>query len=355
MLKTMINQHGEFKVGTKIIGGTSPCFVIAEVGLAHEGSLGMAHSFIDAVAETGADAVKFQTHIPLEEGTIHEKFRIPIFPQDSTRQDYWARTSFTELQWAELKTHAEKVGLVFLSTPFSIAAVQMLRRLGIEAWKIGSGETNNLPMIEEIAVGKEPVFLSSGMSYISEIACAVELLKESGSPTLLMQCTNKYPCPPEYWGLNLLKEYKERFGVLVGFSDHSGDIAATIAAIALGAQAVEVHVTWHKACFGPDVKASLTLEQLTTLVRSAKDVGKALNNPLEKNAFADQMKEMRQLFTKGVVAKEDLPKGMRIEEKHIETKKPCLGIPAAEYKKLIGKITVRNISKDEFINWGDVS
>ena len=114
-------------------------------------------------------------------------------------------------------------------------------------------------------------------------------------------------------------------------------------------------MTWNKACFGPDVKASLTLEQLTTLVRSAKDVGKALNNPLEKNAFADQMKEMRQLFNKGVVAKEDLPKGIRIEEKHIETKKPCLGIPAAEYKNLIGKVTVRNISKDEFINWGDVS
>src|SRR5688572_21736504 len=186
-----------FQIGRRTVGEEAPCLIVAEVGLAHDGSLGSAHAFIDAAADAGADAVKFQTHIAAEESTPLERFRVKVFPQDETRYAYWQRTSFSQEQWVQLKEHAEKLGLEFLSTPFSVAAVQLLRRIGVKGWKIGSGETNNLLLLEEVALGKEPVLISTGMSFVGEIDASVQLLKECGVPLLVMQCTNRYPCPPE--------------------------------------------------------------------------------------------------------------------------------------------------------------
>ena len=162
-----------FYIGDHKVGENSSCLIIAEIGLAHDGSLGAAHAFIDAVATTGADAVKFQTHIASAESSPGEAFRVNVFPQDETRYNYWERTSFTEKQWAGLKKHAEDKSLIFMSTPFSIEAVKMLRRIGVKAWKIGSGETNNILMLDEISQENEPVLLSSGMSCLHEVEVSV--------------------------------------------------------------------------------------------------------------------------------------------------------------------------------------
>lgn len=344
----------EFCIGDRLVGESAPCLVIAEVGLAHDGSLGAAHSYIDAVADAGADAVKFQTHIAAAESSPQEEFRIKVFPQDKTRFDYWERTAFTETQWQELKQHAEKKKLIFLSTPFSNAAVALLRRIGLNAWKIGSGETNNLLMLEEIASLGEPVLLSSGMSYIEELDRSVDLLRSNGSPVMVMQCTSNYPCPPERYGLNMIHEYRRRFGVPIGFSDHSGEIAPGLAAVALGAKAVEVHVTWSKQCFGPDVGASLTFAQLGELVKGIRLLERALENNIDKDALAQEMGEMRQLFTKGLVASEAIPAGAILERRHLDARKPCIGISASDYRGALGRVVKRPLAIGDPIDWVDL-
>lgn len=350
----MTTKINSMFVGEREIGENAHCLVIAEIGLAHDGSLGAAYAFIDAVAGTGADAVKFQTHIASAESSPGEAFRVNVFPQDETRYDYWIRTSFTEEQWAGLKQHAEDKNLIFMSTPFSIEAVQMLRRIGVKAWKIGSGETNNILLLDEIAQENEPVLLSSGMSYLHELEISINRLKDKNVPLLLMQCTNHYPCPPENLGLNMISDYKKRFQIPVGFSDHSGEVGPCLAAVTLGAKVIEVHVTWHTACFGPDVKASLTIEELSLLTKNIRIIGQSLSNPIDKDLMADEMGDMRLLFTKGVVAKNDIAEGEVITKNHIDVKKPCTGIPVHEYEKIIGKPVCRPIGKGESINWKDI-
>lgn len=350
----MMSSNDSFSIGDRKIGGESPCFIIAEVGLVHDGSLGSAHAFIDAVAHAGVDAVKFQTHIASAESSPGEPFRVDIFPQDENRYDYWERTAFSEGEWVELKKHAEDRGLVFMSTPFSIEAVQLLRRIGIKAWKVGSGETNNLLLLDELAKGKEPVLLSSGMSYMQELDTCVARLVDQDVPVLLMQCTNRYPCPPEKLGLNIIPHYMERFKIPIGFSDHSGEIGPILSAVTMGAKAVELHVTWHKECFGLDVKASLTIEELSLLVKNVRLLERAFSSPIDKDSMAEEMEDMRLLFTKGLVAKTKIRKGEVVTKDHLDSRKPCVGIPVLEYEKVIEKIAIREIAMGASINWDDL-
>jgi N,N'-diacetyllegionaminate synthase len=195
------------------------CLIVAEVAQAHDGSLGMAHAYIDAIANAGADAVKFQTHIAAAESTPSEPWRVKFTEQDATRYDYWKRMEFTEPQWHGLKKHAEEKGLSFLSSPFSVEAVELLTRVGVAAWKIASGEVNNIPLFERLASTGLPIFLSTGMSSLDEIDAAVEQVKGSGAALTVLQCTSAYPCPAEKVGLNLIPFFRERYQCNVGLSD----------------------------------------------------------------------------------------------------------------------------------------
>ena len=166
-----------FFIGDKKVGSTEKCFIIAEIAQAHDGSLGMAHAYIDAVSRTGADAIKFQTHIASAESTKFEKFRVQVFPQDKTRYEYWKRMEFTHNQWKELAEHAKKVGLIFLSSPFSVEAVQLLDNIGMPAWKIGSGEVDNKSLIDAVSKTGKPILLSTGMSKWSDIDKTINIVK----------------------------------------------------------------------------------------------------------------------------------------------------------------------------------
>lgn len=334
-----------------MVGEGHPCFIIGEVGLAHDGSLGMAHSYIDAIAEAGADAVKFQTHIAHAEGTKDEKFRVNVFPQDNTRYDYWMRTQFSEDQWKSLKTHAEKNNLIFLSSPFSIEAVRLLSRIGIQAWKIGSGETGNIPMLNEILKSGKPVLLSTGMDFFSEIDETVNLINDGKAPLILYQCTSAYPCPPEEIGLNMIGELRSRYNAPVGYSDHSGKVCAGIAAHALGACSIETHVVMNKKCFGPDTNASLDIEEFAELVSSIRYMETVYANDVNKDRQAENLKEMKALFSKSVVAKVDISSGSELTDDNLTTKKPGNGISARDYYKVIGKKTKRDFTADELITW----
>ena len=211
----------------------APCTVIAEVAQSHDGSLGMAHAFIDAAADAGADAIKFQTHIASAESTPAEPWRKAFTSQDATRMDYWRRMEFSEPSWHELRKHAQERNLLFLSSPFSLEAVELLDRVGVAGWKVASGEISNHALLDAMAATGLPVMLSTGMSDDDEIARAALHVAATGVPLAVMQCTTMYPTPPELVGLNLIEEFRERFGCAVGLSDHTATIYPGLAAATL--------------------------------------------------------------------------------------------------------------------------
>jgi len=343
-----------FAIADRPIGPGEPCLIVAEVSQSHDGSLGMAHAFIDAIANAGADAVKFQTHIAAAESTPAEPWRIKFSPQDSTRYDYWKRMEFTEEQWHGLKQHAETRGLVFLSSAFSIEAVELLTRVGVAAWKVASGEVNNTILLERIAATGLPILLSTGMSPVSEIDAAAEWIKARGVPLTVLQCTTAYPCPPERMGLNLIPFFRERYGCAVGLSDHSATIYAGLAAAALGIQMLEVHVALSREMFGPDVPASVTTADLRQLVEGIRFIEKMQANPVDKDALAAELAPMRNLFTKSVVARQDLPAGTVLKEEHLALKKPGTGIPAVRLKEVLNRTLKRSMTADALLSESDL-
>ncbi len=344
----------QFEIENRTVGPGSPCLVIGEVAQAHDGSLGTAHAFIDAIAGAGAEVVKFQTHIAHAESSPEEQFRVKFSRQDATRYDYWKRMEFTEEQWAGLREHAHQRGLLFLSSPFSEAAVDLLERIGMPAWKIASGEVSNPILIDRIMKTRKPVLLSTGMSLLSEIDPLVEQIKQQGLPLAVFQCTSKYPSLPENIGLNMLEVYRNRYGVPVGLSDHSGKIFPGLVAASLGASIVEVHVTLSRELFGPDVPVSLTPPELRQLVEGIRFIEKMQANPVGKDELDTDLTNMRTMFGKSLVAARDLKAGQRLTRADLTARKPGTGIPAAQIDLLLGKAIKRNVARDEFLHMTDL-
>ena len=330
------------------------CLVIGEIAQTHDGSLGTAHAYIDAVAQAGADAVKFQTHIAAAESTRNEPWRVKFSRQDATRYDYWRRMEFTEEQWRGLCEHAKDRGLLFLSSAFSPEAVDLLECVGVPAWKVGSGELSNLPLLEKMAKTGKPVILSSGLSNWDELDNAVKCVRDNGASVAAMQCSTVYPCPPEKIGLNVIFEIARRYGCHVGFSDHSGAIYAGLAAVSLGAKLIEVHVAFSRECFGPDVIASITTPELKQLVDGVRFIERALAAPVEKDAMAEELSELRKVFGKSVVAARDLNAGEKITAEDIAFKKPGAGIPAARFKDVLNRRLKRPVAADTPLSENDL-
>lgn len=337
--------HGHYREGSD----SSRCLIIGEVAQSHDGSLGMAHAFVDAIANAGADAVKFQTHIAAAESTPGEPWRVKFSKQDATRFDYWKRMEWSEEQWLGLKRHAEERNLLFLSSPFSSEAVDLLERIGIRAWKIASGEISNSPLFERLAATRLPFLISTGMSSLEEIDRAVEQVMAHNIPLLVMQCTSAYPCPAEKVGLNLIPYFRERYGCGVGLSDHSGTIFPGLAAATLGIDALEVHVALSREMFGPDVSVSVTPNELSQLVEGVRFIETMNANPVNKNDVAVEMSPLRDLFTKSIVAREDLPTGTLLRKEHLQMKKPGTGIPAARLSEIVGTRLKRDVRQDQLL------
>lgn len=342
------------QIGSRAIGPSQPCLIVAEVAQAHDGSLGTAHAYIDAVAAAGADAVKFQTHLADAESTPGEPFRVKFSRQDASRYDYWKRMEFSFDQWQGLADHARERNLLFLSTPFSFAAADWLERLDVPAWKIGSGEVNNIPLLRRLAQTGRPVLLSTGMSGWAELDAAVATVRGAGAELAVLQCTTAYPCPPERVGLNLLSELRERYRCPVGLSDHSGTVFPGLAAVALGCDLLEVHVVLSRECFGPDVPASVTTAELAELVRGVRFIERALAHPVDKQAEADRLAELRTMFGKSVVAARDLPAGRVLGGDDLALKKPGHGIPAARFDEVVGRRLRRAVSANTLLQESDL-
>ena len=336
--------------------GTNSCLIIAEVAQAHEGSLAIAHSYIDSIASSGADAVKFQMHIAEEESSNDDKFRIPSkYSQDKNRFDYWKRMEFSFSEWKGLKQHAEDLGLLFLCSPFSIKAVEILIKLDIRAWKIASGEASNLYMLDKICESQKPIFLSTGMSNLDEIAQTLDFIRsKSIKDIVLMQCTSQYPCPPELVGINMLTELRDSFNVEVGLSDHSGTIFPSLSAVTLGAKAVEVHVTFDRKIFGFDASSSINFSELRNLVDGLRFIEIMLGNPIDKNKKNEQIMHIEKLFKKGIYLKKELKKNEEIKLENLKFLKPLTGIPADCFQQILNKKTNKTLPKDAILHWSDI-
>ena len=332
----------------------APAFVIGEVAQAHDGSLGLAHAYIDAIATAGADAVKFQTHIADEESSADEPWRVKFSRQDQSRYDYWRRMEFSADQWAGLKQHAEEMGLTFISSPFSVAAADLLERLNMTFWKIASGEVLNVLLLDFILKTKKPVLLSSGMSYFRELDLCVEKVKAGLVPFAVMQCTTAYPCPAEKIGLNLLADYHKRYSCPVGLSDHSGTIFPCLAAATQGAKFLEVHVTMSRDMFGPDVPASVTTAEFAELVRGVRFVEAMLSHPVEKDLAAETFKPLREMFGQSLVAQNNLAAGQVIRVTDLTSRKPGRGIPVSKAGEISGRMIRVPVKKGAFLSWDDL-
>lgn len=328
--------------------------MIAEVGQAHDGSLGSVHAYIDALAATGVDAIKFQTHIADAESSIHEPFRVKFSKQDLTRIDYWRRMEFTPEQWKDIKNHCDEVGLEFISSPFSNAAVDLLEEVGAQRYKIGSGEVNNLLILKKIAQTGKPIIVSSGMSNFVELDETLNFLKPFGNNISILQCTTAYPTKPEEWGLNVIQELKDRYNLPVGFSDHSGDIYACLAAATLGAEIFEFHVVFDKRQFGPDTPASITIDQTAQLVKGIQLIRAAQRHRINKNDNS-QFKDLKGIFEKSLAVNRDLPQGHILQFEDLEAKKPKgYGISANQFEQIIGKKLKHPLRKWDFLNHQDI-
>ena len=328
--------------------------IIAEIAQAHEGSLGMAHSYIDALAACGVDAVKFQTHIAEAESSEFESFRVKFSYEDDTRFDYWKRMEFTLKQWKGLKKHCDEMGVEFISSPFSCAAVDLLEEVGVKRYKIGSGEMTNYLMLFKIAKTGKPIILSSGMSDYKELDECIEFLKPFGNELSLLQCTTAYPTKPEQWGLKEIPKLKERYGIPIGYSDHSSDITACIAATALGAEILEFHAVFDKNMFGPDAKASLDLDEISMLVKSVRKLEISLKQISDK-ADISSYNDLKILFGKSLTVNKNLSQGHVITVEDLESKKPAnIGIAAKEFSNVLGSTLKKPLLQWDFLRLEDL-
>ncbi len=328
--------------------------IIAELAQAYEGSLGILHSYIDALATVGVDIIKFQVHIAEKESSKYEKFRVPFSYVDKTRFDYWKRMEFTREQWIGVKHHCDEKGVEFLASPFSLSAVELLEDLGVKRYKIASGEIDNFLMLDRIKKTGKEVLISTGMSTFTEIEETIRFFKYPESRIALFQCTTSYPTKPQEVGLNVIPELSKRFGVKVGLSDHSGEIFPSLAAVSLGAVFIECHAVFDKRMFGPDSPSSLSIDEFKLLVKGIRFIEGMLKHPVDKGD-ASKFQKLKAMFGKSLVVNKDLRQGQKITQNDLEDRKPrTLGIPTKHYQKVIGKILKVDIKKNSFIREEDV-
>jgi len=348
-----MNDLFKFPIGDTWVGLDCKPFVIAEVAQAHDGSLRLAHSFIDAAKQAGADCVKFQLHLPEFESTLNEKFRVNMGGQDKDRFSYWERTNFSLGGWRELISHARQNEIEFLCSTFSVEGVEILRDLGVQAWKLSSGEMWSSELIESMIEDGTPIIASTGLASMADIESFVDQFRRRSSAFALLQCTSKYPTPIEESGINLISEFRQ-FGCAVGLSDHSGTVFPSLAAMAANADIIEVHVTFDRGMWGPDASSSLTFEELTLLCQSRDSFDLMRKKPLDKNEVASELEITKKLFSKSLALRTDLVAETVVEEKMLTLKKPGGGIPREAISRVVGKKLKRDVASRRLLEWDDL-
>ena len=341
----------DLKINNYLIGKSYPVYVIAEAGINHNGSYTLAKKLVDVAVKSNANCIKFQTHI-----TEKEMIKSNITPGNISKKTLWSIIKNCELSEKEerkLQQYCKLKKITFLSTPFSIEAVDRLKEIKMPAYKIGSGELTNVPFLEHIAKTRKPVILSTGMSELSEIKSAVKLFKKFKIPLAILQTTSIYPANYSDINLGVIEKYYDIFDVPVGLSDHSIGIYTALGAVAKGACIIEKHITLDKKMPGPDQKLSLEPDELTELVKGCKAVKLALGNTKK---ILQHEKPVLRFARESVVSKSIIAKGEKFTSKNITTKRPATGsIPAKDYFSILGKKAKRQISIDKQLSRMDIS
>lgn len=343
----------EIIIGRRKIGRDHPPFVIAEIGINHEGSMKKAKQMVDDAMNTGAECVKFQSHV-IEDEMIPEAKK--VIPGNATVSIYeiMERCAFSESEEREIKRYVEKKGIIFLSTPFSRAAADRLHRMNVQAYKIGSGECNNYPLIEHIAKFGKPVILSTGMNDVPAVKIAVQIFRKYKTPYALLHCTSMYPTPYEKVRLGALSELARVFpDAVIGLSDHSLGNYTCFAAVALGGGSIlEKHFTSDKKWPGPDVPISIDPRELKELIEGSRAIQKALGG---KKTILKEEKPTIDFAYASVVSIRPIKKGEKLTKKNIWVKRPGTGeIKAIHYPKILGKVAKANIEKDKLLAWSHI-
>lgn len=335
-------------IGNIEISKEEDVLVIPEIGINHGGSLAVAKKMIDAASEAGARLVKHQTHI-VDDEMSEAAHHIKPGNSDKSIFSIMQKCALNEEDEYEMMRYANEKGLEFLSTPFSRKAADRLEKMGVKAYKIGSGEMNNLPLVEHVAEFGKPMIISTGMNSIRTIADTVNCLEKKSISFALLHTTNLYPTEPEYVRLGAMQEMMREFkGIPIGLSDHTIDNLACIAAISMGAVIVERHFTDTKKRVGPDIICSMDKMELEKLIEASKKIKKMMGG--KKVPLKEEQVTIDFAFA-SVVAIDDIKEGEIFTEKNIWVKRPGTGeIPAKDYKKILGKVATTFIRKDTLVN-----
>lgn len=340
------------EIAGRKIGPDHPPLVIAEIGINHGGDLNVAKEMVRLAALSGCEMIKHQTHIIEDEMTDEAK---SIFPPnaDVSIWHVMERCALSKDEEAELKRYSEELGMIWISTPFSRAAADFLEELDVAAYKIGSGEADNLPLIRHIAKKGKPVIMSTGMQTIDTIRASVQILEDAGVEYALLECTNLYPSPAEIVSLRGVTDLKNAFpNAVVGFSDHSIGPEMALASVALGACILERHYTDTRYRKGPDIINSMDPSELRHIIDRSKEIWIAANNPKQRT----EAEEPVYAFARAsVVADKDLPEGHVITEADIWARRPGSGeIAGYEFDMVVGKTLTRSVTRNTQLKWSDL-
>jgi sialic acid synthase SpsE len=340
----------EFQINHRKIGPQYPPFIIAEVGINHEGIYDKAIQCVDEAVKAGADSVKFQSHI-----TEAEMIPTDMKPGEISKERLWdiiKRCELTGEEEIRIKKYCEDKGIIYLCTPFSREAADRLQSINVSAFKIGSGECNNIPLLEHIAKFGKPIILSTGMNDVESIQKSVKAIQKYGTPLMLMHCTSMYPTPYEKVRLGAIKELQDTFGLPVGLSDHSIGIYTCLGAVALGAAALEKHFTVTREWPGPDVPISIEPDELAELVKGSKAIFSALGG---HKTILEEEQPVIDFAYASVVTIAPVRAGEVFSLENTWVKRPGTGaILAPELNRVLGKKAARDIQKDSQIGPDDI-
>lgn len=340
----------KIKIENRFVGGEEPCYIVAEVGLNHNGKLEIAKKLIEEAAKAGVDAVKFQKR-NIEALLTKEQLNKPYSGLNSFGNTYGEHRKNLELSnddWYKLAEYSEKLGLTFLASAWDIDSADFLEKLDVPAYKIASADVTNLPLLEHIAKKKKPVILSTGMSTIEEVDEAVETIERYTNGLIILHCISTYPFDDKYANLNVIKTLKERYKYPIGYSGHekSGHVI-TLGAVALGACLVERHFTLDRTMRGPDHAASLEPYGLASLVESIRKMEEAFGSG--KKDILDIEVPVREKLSKSIVAAKDIKKGQIIKKDDVTVKSPGTGLKPKYVEKLVGKRAKQDILEDTIV------
>jgi N-acetylneuraminate synthase/N,N'-diacetyllegionaminate synthase len=351
----MRKPMAEVLIGARRVGDGHPAFVIAEAGVNHDGDIERAHRLVDAAADARVDAVKFQTFDPdalVSAEAPKAQYQARLTDPTEGQRAMLRRLTLSHADHVALKRHAEERGLLFLSTPFDLASADFLEELGLPAFKVSSGDLTNHPFLVHLARKGRPVLLSTGMSDEGEVEAAVAALRAARVQLALFQCTSSYPAPPEAANLRVIDTYRARFGVPVGYSDHTLGLEIALAAIARGATLLEKHLTLDRGLPGPDHAASLEPDDFRRLVEQLRAVERALGS--ETKAVHACERDAQRVARKSVFVTRDLPAGAVLGVEDLAARRPGTGMSPARIEGLIGRRTKAAIGGEAMLREEDL-